>query len=343
MDPLVIHVTAVGCPGTAALLRELRANGQREVRLVGADMQERAVGRHLCDAFELVPAGSDPGYADAVLDLCRRHGATVVLPQSSYDLPGLAAARERFAAEGVVAMVASPEAVRRANDNGETFALLDACGVRGPEWRRVQGGAALAEAARELGYPGRDVCMKPVVSSGSRGFRILSAGVDRRHQLLHERPGSLAMRLEDVVEILGDDETELLVMELVEGEERTIDGFARDGELVVAHPKTREGMRAGLAMFFETLDDAFLMDVAARVVGELRLDHFFNVQLVGDRVIEINPRISTIVYQPDFNLPWLGVRHALGELTGAEAAEAVRRVQPGRKALRYFDQLEYAD
>ena len=102
-------------------------------------------------------------------------------------------------------------------------------------------------------------------------------------------------------------------------------------------------MRAGLAMFFETLDDAFLMDVATRVVGELRLDHFFNVQLVGDRVIEINPRISTIVYQPDFNLPWLGVRHALGELTPEDAAAAARRVQPGRKALRYFDQLEYAD
>ena len=124
------------------------------------------MGRHLCDEFELVPAGTDPGYADAVLDLCHRHGATVVLPQSSFDLPGLAAARVRFATEGVAAMVASPEAVRRANDNGETFALLDACGVRGPEWRRVQGGAALAEAARELGYPARDVCMKPVVVLG---------------------------------------------------------------------------------------------------------------------------------------------------------------------------------
>ncbi len=236
MNPLVIHVTAVGCPGTAALLRALRQNGEREVRLVGADMQNRAVGRHLCDAFELVPAGADPGYADAVLDLCRRHGATVVLPQSSYDLPGLAAARQRFAHDGITAMVASADAVRRANDNRETFALLERAGEQGPEWRRVQGGEALAEAARELGYPDRDVCMKPVVSSGSRGIRVLSAAVDRRHQLLHERPGSLAMRLEDVVEILGDDDTELLVMELVEGDERTIDGFARGGVVVLGHP-----------------------------------------------------------------------------------------------------------
>jgi carbamoyl-phosphate synthase large subunit len=304
-------------------------------------MQARAVGRHLCDDFELVPPGSDPGYAEAVLDLCHRHGATVVLPQSSYDLPALADERVRFATEGIASMVASPEAVRRANDNGETFALLEACGVRGPEWRRVRGGAALAEGARELGYPARDVCMKPVVSSGSRGFRILSARVDRRRQLLFERPGGLAMRLDDVVEILGDDDTELLVMELARGEERTIDGFARDGRVILGHPKTREGMRAGLAMFFRTLQDPFLDDVAAKVVGELHLDHFFNVQLVGDHVIEINPRISTIVYQPDFNLPWLGVKYALGELSEDEAAAAIARVRPGRQALRYFEQLEY--
>jgi len=127
---------------------------------------------------------------------------------------------------------------------------------------------------------------------------ILSAGVDRRHQLLHERPGSLAMRLEDVVEILGDDETELLVMELVAGEERTIDGFARDGELVVAHPKTREGMRAGLAMFFETLDDAFLMDVAALLgFGGLWLA-FFAWQLGKRPLIPINdPQFESTLEQ----------------------------------------------
>ena len=39
-------------------------------------------------------------------------------------------------------------------------------------------------------------------------------------------------------------------------------------------------------------------------------------------MIEINPRISTIVYQEDFNLPYLGVKHALGELSDDELAEA---------------------
>ena len=83
-----------------------------------------------------------------------------MLPQSSFDLLGLAEAKARFEAAGVVAMVASPEAIRRANDKAESYALLDAIGVRGPAWRRVRGGAAVAEAARELGYPERDVTLE---------------------------------------------------------------------------------------------------------------------------------------------------------------------------------------
>ena len=96
LRPVTVLVSASGAPGTAALLRALRQNGEREVRLVGTDMSERSVGRHLCDAFHLVPAGSDPGFADAMLDVVERESVDVVLPQSSFDLEGLAAHRERF-------------------------------------------------------------------------------------------------------------------------------------------------------------------------------------------------------------------------------------------------------
>jgi ATP-grasp in the biosynthetic pathway with Ter operon len=112
---------------------------------------------------------------------------------------------------------------------------------------------------------------------------------------------------------------------------------------VLGHPKTRESMRAGLAMYFATLDDDWLMEQAAKIVEALALDHFFNIQLVGDRVIEINPRISTIVYQADLNLPWLGVKHALGEISADELASYGERIRPTRRALRYFDQVEWDD
>jgi carbamoyl-phosphate synthase large subunit len=337
-----VLLTAAGVPGAPALIRALRGNGEREVRLVGTDMSELAIGRHFCDSFHVVPPGTDAGFADAVREICRAEQVDAVLPQSSYDLLGLAEARERF---DCAVLVASPEAVRRANDKASSYALLDAIGVPGPAWRRVRGAAAVEAAARELGYPGEDVCMKPLVSSGSRGFRVLSASADRRTQLLENRPGvAAAMQLEELVELLpASDGPELLVMELARGKERTIDGIAREGRIALGHPKTREAMRAGLAMYFETLEAPWLMEITAKIVAELGLDHFFNIQLVGDRVIEINPRISTIVYQEDLNLPYLGVKHALGEVSEEELGALAARVRPTRRALRYFDQVEWDD
>jgi carbamoyl-phosphate synthase large subunit len=337
--PITVVVTASGAPGSAALLHALRENGEREVRLVGTDMSERSVGRHLCDAFHLVPAGSDPAFADAMREIVERERADAVLPQSSFDLEGLAAHRDDFPAP---VLVSQPETIRRSNDKAETYELLHRLGVPAPEFRRVRGAREVEAAAHELGYPGRPVCFKPVFSSGSRGFRVLDPTVDRAHQLLHERPGSVAMRLEEALELLPPEGgTELLVMELATGGERTIDGIADGRAVVLGHPKTREAMRAGLAMYFVTLEDPALMELADRIVAELEIEHFFNIQLVGEHVIEINPRISTIVYQKDLNLPYLGVKRALGELSDDELRALAARVRPGRTALRYFDQLEF--
>ena len=339
MKPITVMVTASGAPGTAALLRALRENGEREVRLVGTDMSERAVGRHLCDAFHIVPGGADPAFPDAMLDVAKRESVDAILPQSSFDLEGLAEHVDRFP---MPVLVSSPDAIHRSNDKAETYAMLHRLGIPAPEFRRVNGAHEVDAAARELGYPDRPVCFKPVFSSGSRGFRILDPTVDRAHQLLNERPGSVSMRLEEAVELLPDEGgPDLLVMELATGGERTIDGIGDGREIVLGHAKTREAMRAGLAMYFVTLDDPELMRIGNQLVEELAIEHFFNIQLVGDYVIEINPRISTIVYQEDLNLPYLGVKRALGEISDDELRTYESRIRPGRTALRYFDQLEF--
>ena len=101
-------------------------------------------------------------------------------------------------------------------------------------------------------------CSRP----GRAASAILDPTVDRAHQLLNERPGSVAMRLDEAVELLPDEGgPDLLVMELATGGEVTIDGIANGREIVLGHPKTREAMRAGLAMYFVTLDDPELMRV----------------------------------------------------------------------------------
>ena len=75
----------------------------------------------------------------------------------------------------------------------------------------------------------------------------------------------------------------------------------------------------------------------------LQLDHFFSITLVGDAVIAVDPHLSTIVYQEDLNIPYLGLKLALGEIDAEELTAHARRLRPTRRALRYIDQLDWDD
>src|SRR5207245_3434680 len=160
----------------------------------------RSVARGACGAFHIVPGGADPAFPDAMLHVAERESVDAILPQSSFDLEGLAEHVGRFA---MPVLVSSPDAIRRSNDKAETYELLHRLGITAPEFKRVNGAREVEAAARALAYPDRAVCFKPVFSSGSRGFRVLDPTVDRADQLLNERPGSVAVRLSEAVELLA--------------------------------------------------------------------------------------------------------------------------------------------
>jgi carbamoyl-phosphate synthase large subunit len=339
LRPLRVLLTATGAPGAARLIRALQENGERELAVIGTDMSARSAGRFLCDSFHVVPRGSSDEFAPAVAELAVREGADVVFPQSSGEVVQFAANRQLFP---MPLMVASPEAIAACDDKAQTVALAERAGVKVPRTHLARTPEEFRAAAAELGYPEREVCMKPPQAKGSRGFRVLSATVDRRYALLEARPGPLPLSVDEALEAIGDEGfPPLLVMELATGKEHTVDGVCRGGRLVLGHAKTREAMRAGLAMYFETAAQPELEAAARRLVAELRLDWFVNVQFIGEHLLEINPRISTIVYQDDLNLPYLAVQHAIGELDEEQLGACSGAVRPTRRALRYYDQVEY--
>lgn len=339
MRALRVLVTATGSPGGPRLVRALRENGERELAVIGTDITEGSAGRFLCDEFHVVPRGDDPAYAETLAALAEQVGADCVLPTSSSEVLSLAQGRRHF---GVPLLVADEQAIARCQDKQATTVAALAAGIPTAVTHLARTPDEFREAAALLGYPDVDICMKPPTAKGSRGFRILSANVDRRWALLEARPGPLPLSVDEALEAIGpDDFPHLLVMELITGPEHTVDGICRDGRLVLGHAKTREAMRAGLAMWFETVDRPDLVEAADRLAQELGLDWLVNVQFIGDRLLEINPRISTVIYQEDLNLPYLAIRHALGEISREALAALHELVRPTRRVLRYYEQVEW--
>lgn len=334
-------LTAAGCPGAPTLIRMLRANGEREVRLVGTDARPDAAGRFLCDAFSVVPPAASEEYIGALAAVVERERPEVLLVQSSAEVGPVAAARAVFQALGARPLVASPAAIALCNDKALTHAALAGSGVRQPQALVPDDLEAFVGACERLGYPDAPVCFKPPVSKGSRGFRVLRAGLDHAATILRERPGSVEMTLDEAVAAFRDLEPfpRLLVMEYVEGPEHTVDALTANGAIVLCQVKTREAVANGLAMSFRTVARPDLVAAAGEACRILGLDWFVNAQFKGDALLEVNPRVSTFVYQEDFILPYLGIKYALGELDPGDLPAIQARVRTSRRTLRYHDQL----
>jgi carbamoyl-phosphate synthase large subunit len=339
LPPLKLVLTATGCPGASTLIRMLKANGEREIAIHGVDMRADAVGRFLCDGFSLVPSGGSPGYVPALLGVVGRERPDVLLVQSSDEVEAVARSRPAFTDLGAAVLVAGADAIAVCNDKAAMHAALQGGPVLQPRALTPATVEEFVAGAHELGYPDAPVCFKPPVAKGSRGFHIVAA--DGRAAPLEQRGGASVLTLEDAASTLRHSGPfpRLLLMEYIDAPEFVVDALVDDGEIVLFQVKTREAVRAGLAMSFRTVARPPLVTASRHVCRALGLDKYVSIQFMGDHLIEVNPRVSTFVYQEDFILPYLGIKYALGELDAEGVALAQSRVRTSRRSVRYYDQV----
>jgi carbamoyl-phosphate synthase large subunit len=345
LRPLKIVLTAVGCPGASTLIRMLKANGEREITIHGVDMDPGATGRFLCDSFEPVPAGSSPDYIPSLAGVVERVRPDVLFVESSFEIPTVARHRDVFEALGARVLAGGVRGIEIVTDKAWMHRVCTEIDVPQPKLLMPQSLDEFVSGARELGYPEVPVCFKPPIAKGSRGFRILSAQIDRANELLTKKPLNWYMALDEFVDIFRDVDPfpKLMLMEYVDAPEYCVDLYADKGEVVFYQARTREEVLTGITMSYRSVERPRLVEVSHRIARYLGLEYFQNLQFIGDVLIEINPRVSSFVYQEDFIMPYLGMKHALGEIAREDIPAIQARVRTSRRALRYYEQLFWDD
>lgn len=341
MKDITVLLTGAGAPGASGIIKSLRSPEERDVRIVAVDMNPDAYGFAFADQSYTVPAGGDPEYVPRMLEIADSEAVDVVLPLTTAELPPLSARRDRFPA---AVMVSEPEALAIANDKARLYRYLGANGfASAPQFQRVDSEQAFVEAVEALGYPDEPVCFKPPVSSGMRGFRVLDTGTNRLERLLEEKPGAPVTTLEEIRPVLASAEEfpELAVMEYLPGEEYSVDVLAMDDAVGPVVPRSRSRTRAGITFEGTVEHREELVESASRICRGLGLEYNVNLQFKYDasgepRLIEINPRVAGTIVMcvgAGVNMPYLGVKHALGEpLEDYEIAW-------GTQMVRYWEEL----
>jgi carbamoyl-phosphate synthase large subunit len=341
-NKLKIVITAAGAPQAPTLIRHLKGNGEREVEIVALDMNGEACGRFLADAFYRIPPAGTEGYRERIIEVIKRERPDAFLNSSGADVPFIAAMRGEIEALGTVVLASDPQAIEIANNKFLLYsALKGVAGVEVPDFRAPSSFDEFLDAARDMGYPDRNLCFKPHVSKGSRGFRILSESFDRRDLLLNHKPVSRYMTMEEFRSIFGGspDFPKLLLMEVASGEECDVMALAYEGEALLVTAKSRESHRWGVIDRGEHIERPELVRSTEQIIRHIPLSYNISIQFIGGKLIEINPRTSTFIYQEDLNEPWLAVKLALGMISPGEVREHRSRIRFGRRMVRFMDQI----
>ncbi len=295
-----VLVTGAGAPGTIGTvecIRDAFSKARKKVTIYGSDCNQSSIGRIFVDKFVYLPHGEDPLYVDRLTDLCKYNNIDVVVPQTTPELPKIASLRSYGA---ILAAISSPLTISTAENKAKLLKTAQLAGVPVPNHEIIHSIKELEDAAYKLGYPDKTLTIKPSVSSGSRGFRILSANKNKSIKRLIESKQSFQSATVDELMSYNEDagETEFVVSEFLPGEEYSVDAFVDPASLKSVYiPRIRNKIVNGISFESTSIGIPCLMEYSSRLAYELGAFYCFGFQFKEDennipKLIECNCRVQ---------------------------------------------------
>ena len=337
-----VLMTGAGAPGGPGIIKALQTAGYD---LYVGDANPTASGRFLNDKFVQLPEAGSEEFIKEIFSFCIDNQIQIIFPLVTKELFKLAEHKKKFADQSIKIIVSDYESLCIANDKGKLYHHLKYNGIVVPEFRIAANLQELKEAVIQLGYPQKAVCIKPTVSNGSRGVRILQKNISEYDLLFNQKPNNLYSTLERIAEILnGTSFPELLVAEYLPGEEYTIDTIVHKGIPKLILPRVRLKMNGGISVQGTFLQNKEIITYCGDVIKSLNLSGPIGLQVKKAedgtyKILEINPRIqgtSVAAMGLGINLPALAVEQEF-----EEADFASINIKWGTSFVRYYQEIFY--
>jgi len=345
MKPITVLITGAGAPGAPGIIKSLRLVKERKIKIIGVDMDKNAVGFTVVDKYYLVPPAEDKNFIKKIKIITKEEKVNVIIPLVTLELFKFAKYKNDFEKKGIKVSVSELESVKIANNK---YLLMKHCienNIPTPAFKLVKNYKKFEKAVFDLDYPKKNVCFKPPVSMGLRGFRVLTKKLDRLELLMKQKPTNVLTTLEEVRPVLKNARPfpELIVMEYLPGEEYSVDVLVNEGEPLIVVPRLREKLKMGISFVGTAINDKEIINYSKRIVETLKLNGNIGFQFKRDKngipkIIECNPRVQgTIVLctAAGANLVYLAVKLALGEKITKP------KIKWGTKMIRYWDEVYY--
>lgn len=323
MRDLNVLITASGVQFMPGLVSCLKNNGERNIKIIGVDINDDPSIKMMVDQFYLVPRVSDENYIDVLIEVCRKEKVDVLIPFMSAELPYLLTRKEEFENIGTRVSISESDSVLIANNKLKLYQFMVKHNLPVPKYYLLNNASELEELCRLLGYPQQPVCVKVTESSGSRGVRIIDANKSRYDLFINDKPSSFYTSLKEMTEILNENNKlpEIIVMEYLPGIEYTVDLLADKGKILYIAGKRNHVSLMSIAQESSLAEEPWAYKLCAEIVRLMNLDGNIGFDFLFDAegipiLMDINPRITATISlcaAGGLNLTYLRIKQLLGE------------------------------
>lgn len=308
-------------------LEALAGNG----KVFAADcLADAAALKEADKAFEVPPIGH-PDYCQRLLEICSEHDVALLVPLNDLELPLLADQKPRFEKIGTTVLVSSPDVVETCFDKWATAEFLARNNIPGPKTFRSLSAACEALDSGALSFP---LVIKPRWGSASIGVET----VFNRRELEFGYEMAKSRLNHSILASASQEPENILIQECLEGQEVGLDVINNlAGEHLCSFARIKLAMRSGETDRAETVDNALLSKIAARIgetlghIGILDCDLFLGEN--SCYVLEMNPRFGggyPFSHAAGANLPAV----LLAWVQGRPLQDSWLRISPGVRTAK---------
>jgi carbamoyl-phosphate synthase large subunit len=340
-----ILLTGAGAPGGPGIIKALLQDPQLELYIADADLL--AAGRAILpQKFIQIPKAGADNFISFLQSICIEKNIDLIIPLVTKELALLAENKNIFLNDNIKIALPENDILSIANNKKLLLEKIKMLGISCPDFRVANTWEEIMNAAADLGYPSNRICIKPSISNGSRGFRILDENVNKAGTFFTEKPNQNIQRLSELKEIFEQNAfPEMLVMEELPGDEYSLDCLIVNRKPICILPRKRLAMREGISIKGEFVNEPEIIAFCKILIQALGLDGFVGIQLKADKngkfqLLEMNPRLqgtSTAALGLGINLPVFTAYAALGMADKIHVPE----IQWGLRFARYYDELYF--
>tara|TARA_B100000945_G_C20408404_1_gene611310 strand:- start:1219 stop:2283 length:1065 start_codon:yes stop_codon:yes gene_type:complete len=292
-----VLITGCGAPGISGTVYSLKQENKFvNINIIGTDINPDAVGKFFCDIFYVIPSfNQKKEYLKKILEICDSEKISVIIPQNTLELEILSTNKEIFDDQNIKLLLSKNKSIQLSNNKNELMKVAQSINIPYPKFSLVDNIYDLEKSIKNLGWPKNKVVVKPPISNGSRGVRIIDEEIDLKSQFFNEKPGSLSSNFEALKLILGEQFDELLVMEFLDGEEYTVD-VMRTSDKKIVIPRLRGSIKSGITFFGKIEKNDLIKDYSLKLADAINLEYCFGFQFKLKNqipyIIECNPRVQ---------------------------------------------------